>query len=232
MIYRLSRPNGSGTTSYSYDRNAGPCWTDMGVSPQEYHEHFEEIPLPRNWKHCSIYKAPILAEWRLAINLIIEVDKRDPDFEAPDIRVADFTYVSDKVKAIIEEVDPFGHQFWPADLVDGRGAPITNKTYYRMNMRRYVTIEPSDLPLNRLDFTPATGEFEWGVIAAIQHNPELRRNIETLPMWRHMTRGQSINDNVLYFNETLFNALTSAGVTGIKEYTEKSGKTWESVAHV
>ncbi|GAA3921356.1 imm11 family protein [Litoribacillus peritrichatus] len=234
MIYRLERPYGQDGVSYSYDLKAGPYWfPGTRIPTPEYEDHFEEIKLSGDWPLSRVFKAPILPEWRLNINTVIDVSEIDKkSLKLQDIMASGKIYVSEKAKSVIQSIDPFGHQFWPVELVDEQGQRLNEEPYYLMNMRRYVMIEPNGKPLQRLDFSPATGEMEADVLPTIQHQLEVRKNIETLPMWRYITPLKQIAIHVLYFNEVLMDAFKKAGVTGIEEYTEYAGKDGEVVGHV
>lgn len=234
MIYRLTRPFGSEGLSLGYDSKSGPYWAfGSSISPFEYKEHFEENHQLGSWLFCRVFKAPILPEWRMNINILMNLNGvKKESFIFPDIFAWGTIYVSEKAKSVIQSIDPFGHQFWPIDLVDENGIRLNEEPYYLMNMRRYVMIEPNGKPLQKLDFSPATGEMEADFLSTIQHEQSVRKNIETLPIWRYITSHRQIARHALYFNEVLMDAFKKAGVIGIEEYTEYSGKDGEVVGHV
>jgi hypothetical protein len=197
---------------------------DYSISATEYDQYFEEIT-PENCTHCTVYKAPILAEWRMKVPLEVTLARGD----MPDMLVLiDRIYVSEQAKAIIEGHDPFGHQFWPVEVRDTEGNPVTDKRFYHMNMRRYMTIENLNKPPLETDFTMHS---EATYLPSIQHDSNIRAYIETLPLWKHFRPPYTI-DSPLYINETMYKALQAGGITGIKEFTQFRGKQGEMVSHV
>lgn len=228
MIYRLKSSGGSiEGMNFSTTRPSPPYGLREFPSAYEYNTLFEELPVDPPWPHCRLFKAPILPEWRIKQDLIVEMEQG----LLPDFMVLGTIYITHLVKSIIEKHDPFGHQFWPVKLIDEQGNLATEKTYYRMNMRRYASIDSTKLPWQELDFAPSSRE--GGYISTIQHNLTVREHMETLPLWRHITADDSIiNDYVLYINHSLMTELQAAGVTGIKEYSETEGKPGETVGHV
>lgn len=240
MIYRLSSKFEE--MYYSAEWSTPPDGVEPGgAAAREYRFHFEEQPLEPPWPDCRIFKAPILPEWRMNRDLIIEKNTKKA-LELPDFIVwQGGIYVSDVVKEIIEEVDDFGHQFWPVPvfttLKNRKAREPADRIYYRMNMRRYVNIEAAETTPDKLDFDPCKQRLENKIVAAIQHSQQLRGQIETLPIWQHYgitetTKGWLIHDDVLFINATLMNELKQAGISGISEYSTYQGTTQEMVAHV
>lgn len=227
MLYRLETTHVRlpAETHFSPQRPM-PFKMDCSLSPIEYKDYFEEIT-PEKAVHCKLYKAPILPEWRM--NVPLEVTLHGCDM--PDILVLnDQIYASEVVKRIIEIHDAFGHQFWPVDIADKNGSPVSTKQFYLMNLRRYVTIEDLGKPLLDVGYR-VNKDFEGQYIASIQHDAQVRCFVESLPIWRHLFPRWTI-DIPLFMNEPMFKALQAGGVTGIKEFTQFDGKLGEMVAHV
>ena len=225
MIYRLDIDynNLPAETLFSV-RPSTPFKMDRNPDPKEYKDYFEEIT-PEDCAHCALYKAPILAEWRMNVPLEVTlVDGEMPDMLA----LIDNIYVSERAKSIIEQHDPFGHQYWPVEVRDTEGNSVTNKRFFHMNMRRYVTIENLNKPLLETDFTMHS---EATYLPTIQHYSSVRSYIETLPLWKHFSP-PSTRSYALFINETMFKALQAGGLTGIKEFTQFRGKKGEMVSHV
>nr|WP_198343263.1 hypothetical protein [Oleiphilus messinensis] len=129
---------------------------------------------------------------------------------------------------IIEDEDPFDHQFTGVKVVDKKREKVDAREFYTLNMRRYLRIDDLQKPLSTLDYSATPDEKLY--LPTIQHDNNLRRLIETLPLWQHF--GRHIDKEFLFINETLMNRLKSADVYGIKEYSEYAGKKGETVAHV
>lgn len=227
MIYKLEIDyNNLPAGSLFAVRPPMPFKMDRSVGPNEYLDYFEEIT-PDGCPHCTLYKAPLLAEWRMAVPLEVTlIDGDMPDMLA----LIDYIYVSEQAKAIIEQHDPFGHQFWPVEVQDTEGKPVTNKRFFHMNMRRYLTIENLNKPPAETDFT-MTSHSDATYLPTIQHEANVRRYIETLPLWKHFTP-PSTRSHALFINETMYKALHTGGITGIKEFTQFRGKQGEMVSHV
>ncbi|WP_245555165.1 imm11 family protein [Hahella ganghwensis] len=151
--------------------------------------------------------------------------------DMPDVLVLNgITYVSEPAKTIIESHDPFGHQFWPIKVCDESGGLVTNKPYYHMNMRRYVTIESQEKPMLDTDFS-VHPELEGKHIATIQQDDRVRAFVVSLPLWIHYYPPHSLG-HALFMNEVMYKALCERGMKGIKQFTQYGGRQGELVAHV
>ncbi|CBL45309.1 Conserved hypothetical protein [gamma proteobacterium HdN1] len=227
MLYRLETTHMRlpAETHFSPQRPI-PFKMDRSPSTIEYHAYFEEVT-PNGYAHCKLYKAPILPMWRMDVPLKVTLC----DYDMIDILVLNNQiYASDVVKNIIETHDPFGHQFWPVDVVDESGTPVSTTQFYHMNMRRYVTIEDLGKPLLDADYR-VNKDIEGKYVSSIQHDVLVRDFVESLPIWRHFFPRYTI-DIPLFINEPMFKALQAGGVTGIKEFTQFDGQLGEMVAHV
>lgn len=235
MIYRMASKFGE--AFFSAVLPVPPDGLTIRRDAGEYDFCFEELPLDSSWGDCRIFRAPIQPEWRINCTLEIEVRRKGgviPDFIAWQGGI----YVTDLVKDIIEQEDPFCHQFWPvsASILKNGKKSTAEKPYFRMNVRRYVSIEPSDLPMLPVDFKPSDSRFESKIIANIQHNTSLREKLEMLPLWQYfgpISLGiPLIYDSVLFLNKALIGKFNEAGVSGIREYSVWNGKDQETVGHV
>ncbi|MCP5210150.1 MAG: hypothetical protein H6998_04370 [Hahellaceae bacterium] len=239
MIYRLSSKFEE--FYYSVDRPKTPDGIKQGGAEDgEYECGFEEQPLDATWQHCRIFKAPILPEWRMSRDITIQKNVKYP-IEMPDFIVwLGGIYVTDIVKEIIEEVDEFGHQFWPVSAFSCGKNKVNkeplDKIYYRMNMRRYLHVKWNQKPVDKLDFTPSDAYLEAHTISSIQHNISIREKVETLPLWHHYgwtkREGWSFYNSSLFINDVLMNELKEAGVSGVMEYSKYEGTKQEMVGHV
>jgi hypothetical protein len=240
VIYRLS----SKFEEFSYfsDWPEVPDGIMKGdAEPREYDYGFEEQPLDATWQHCRIFKAPILPEWRMSQDLTIQKNVKYP-IEMPDFIVwLGGIYVTDIVKEIIEEIDDFGHQFWPVSAFKCGKNRVNkeelDKIYYRMNMRRFVNIDFAKTSASGLDFSPTKVKIEDKYLSTIQSNRELRTNVESLPIWQHYGVTESkgrwlVHDDVVYINEHLMSEFREAGINGVMEYSKYEGTKQEMVGHV
>ncbi|WP_408635140.1 imm11 family protein [Oleiphilus messinensis] len=225
MIYRLSNFGLLRSISFQLLRNIPPRGIGRSRTYSEYEHHFEELIQEPLWPHCRIFKAPILPEWRTKTDLEIKLFSG----RMPDIFVLhEAIFVSEVVRLIIEDEDPFDHQFTGVKVVDKKREKVDAREFYTLNMRRYLRIDDLQKPLSTLDYSATPDEKLY--LPTIQHDNNLRRLIETLPLWQHF--GRHIDKEFLFINETLMNRLKSADVYGIKEYSEYAGKKGETVAHV
>ncbi|ARU54575.1 MAG: hypothetical protein MI864_07315 [Pseudomonadales bacterium] len=232
MIYRLESNTSDVFYSYREAQVPLPHGLDTLGHSREYQFQFEQIATDPYCPQYRVYKAPILPEWRLNTNLAIERRKKKnfdlPDFIPPGSKI----YVSQLVKEVVEKCDPIGHQFWPVVITDKKGGIVSEKQYFRMNMRRYLNITPSDKPMQMLDFTPSGPLGEADFIPSVQHDPSLRNQIEKYPVWRHIFRKNTITDHVVYLNNEIFESLQSVGVTGLEEYTIVRGRVKGTIGHI
>ncbi len=193
-----------------------------GLDNVKYRSWFVELqerlffkqPLP----HCEVYKATFLPKWTFPECVFLDIRKG----ECPDVIPSNGPIVSEKVRKIIENVDNFSHQFFPVKLVDERGYSVVQQPYYHMVVRRKIEVERSisDLTKRR------QGSYSYGnncqeelidKLVYIEHQPELRRFIETLPLWQF--KGTYLG---FFINQELYDLLKKANVTGIEQYGEKN----------
>lgn len=226
MIYRLN--TNTRLIGFYY---VGPV-VPAGIASSSFYDYqavFEETYLSSDRSLCRMFKAPLLPEWRINVNLGVKSRGRQEDL--PDIfSLIDSILVSEKVKKIIEMEDGFRHQYWPVSLLDDGGNRISSVQYYRMNMRRYLKIEPSTGEISGLDFSLDDAFGESGFISTILGNKSLRSIIQDLPLWKAVN-GMSVS-GALYIGPGLMAALKSAGVKGVREYSVKDGRAGEYVSHV
>lgn len=226
MIYRLK--TNTRVIGFSYVEPVIPAGIERGYF-YDYQAVFEEIYISSERSLCRMFKAPLLPEWRINVNLEVRSSGKQEDL--PDIfSLTDSIVVSEKVKKIIELEDDFCHQYWPISLLCDGGNEISSIQYYRFNMRRYLKVEPSKAAILDLDFSLNDTFGESGFIPTILGNQSLRLIIQDLPLWRALN-GMSIS-GALYIGPSLMAALKSAGVKGVREFSVKDGRAGEYVSHV
>ncbi len=167
---------------------------------------------------CKAYKATFLPKWARSEYVVLDIKKG----ECPDIVPANGALVSEKARQIIEKFDDFKHQFLPVEVVDKNGKAVVRQPYYHMIVRRKIEVEGSisDLEKRR------KGSYSYGnncqeelidKLVFIEHQPELRRFIETLPLWQF--KGSYLG---FFVNQELYNLLKNDNVTGIESFGDKN----------
>ncbi len=176
----------------------------------EYTKLLEPIWEEQSCQYFQLYKAPLLPPWYRPKELVVEI--KHGTF--PDIYYDSYgIYVSEAARKIIEEYDTFGHQYWPVTLQNEAGEAVTQGQFYSLNIRRHLAIKQLGLAKKSSLNMPWSGVVSKQFLPTIQHHDELREKIETLPLWLHV----GCLDE-LYMNNTLYDALLSAGMMGIDEY--------------
>jgi hypothetical protein len=197
------------------------------LPPRTYQFQFEELPTFGLYPRVRLFKAPLCPAWHMSANLQVEITHG----ELPDVNVLfGPIYVSEPVKAIIERIDPWKHQFWPVNVINEKGESVVTKQYYHMNMRRYIKMQ--EVPYGPevdlgLDFDLDVAEKVY--LPGIVLDRQVRELVELCPVWQGIKN--TFNDTVLYFNEELFLALKNEGITGLDEYTRHGGEGEETVGH-
>jgi len=247
MIYRLSTPHSEfgrcspGTIEEDY---APPRQDQLGPLGDEFGYCFEEVPCEPSSPLCRVFRTPVLSDFRMRESLrLTPVCAKDP---LDIIVLRKTTFVSERARQVIESVDDFGHQFRPVQIY-ARGKPVDpGQPYYRMNMRRFVSIHPlgRELGDDRYREDLLAQEFsvdntEEAYLPTILHTPALRAVLETLPMWCHWTADRQEyrhplqpHFTPLYMNGPMLRSLQQAGVRGVAEFSTRHGKSREYVAHV
>ena len=251
MTYRLDTPlrEFGGTSSQPAPRSNTelnpPVADNADLGAHWLVHNFEEFDCGAH-PLCRLYRAPSLSDGAMSPELKLMPTKR-PMREI--IVLQEKTFVSERVRQIIEDQDDFGHQFREIRIWDDRNNSYmdTGQPYYRMHMRRFVSLHPvaSESRVNefredyvaKLDFDP--GSEERAYIPTIWQNPSLREVLESLPLWQHTTADRpgyrhhyTLGLSPLYMNEPMLRRLQQAGVDGIDEYSTWEGKRGEYVSHV
>ncbi len=221
MFYRLFTPM---TLSRRLLLDVTNPFSQPGIiHANEFENLFEEIPMEKCNDHCRLYKAPCLPQQKIHRDIVIKKFSRG---EFPDIWTRGETaLVSEKLKSVIERCDDFTHQFWPVTIVDKKGNQFCDQQYYLLNIRRFVRVRDCGKPHETVDFYEMNIERDY--LPTIQHYPDLREQIEKLPIWRHAR-----NNEVIYLNEYMVSQLKLAGINGINEYTRPLGRAEEALGHV
>lgn len=97
--------------------------------PQEYTHLFEKQAVYPDLNELTIYKAPLIPDWKMKVDI-----KVDSDIEIPHFLFFGAAFVSEKMKNIIEKQDDC-HQFTPISI-NGPNGKVTS--YYQMDIRRVI----------------------------------------------------------------------------------------------
>lgn len=219
MIYRLC----SNTTDilYSSTNPPMPAFRTGLMHGCEYEFQFEEIPTEPEWEHCRLYKAPILPDWRMNTPYTVQIRKKGmvfPGFISTGTKIL----VSETAKQVVEEVDPFSHQFWPVTVTDKKGNSVSDEQYFRMNMRRFISIADCGQHASHTDFG-IIGEVERHAIPSIRNNSTLRQQVESLCLWQLVNWRKLPSEAfmryelVVFMNQTMVDSLWAAGIEGLEE---------------
>lgn len=226
MIYRLDTDNR--ILQCDRVRLEKPYGIGSAFDTNEYDNIFEEISAGDVDIGCRLFKAPLLPEWRVSDYLVVE--RLETGFDFPDIlHFGLCTFASEKAKEVIVRNDAFGHQFWPISLVDEDKNKYREDQYYRVNVRRYVDVYPSDVKVKDLDFFVDSVYGEDRILSAIRGDADLRAYVEGIPLWMKKNR---INPRgALYIGPEMMATFREAGLKGLKEYSCLNGKNGEYVGH-
>jgi len=134
MIYRISRLHDEAKFEMRVLSKLDGSSCSGSLNPQDYSSLFEEVDVDRADVH--LYIAPLIPNWK---------DKYDLEIESPPVSVSllpDFiflgrTFVSKKMKEVIENTDDFGHQFTPSILRFSNGDKLED-FYYQLSVRRLL----------------------------------------------------------------------------------------------
>ena len=223
MIYRILTK--VGLVNRLNCEKVNPIKAPLGqrtLLPSVFEKKFELIEETSDWPFCKVYRAPLMAGYHIQNNLVVNMQSGD----IPDVwTFGKTTIVSEGFRAVLDQVDEFNHQYCPITIIDKAGNDVTKKQFFCLSIRRFVRIEnlSSKCPLIEFDF--AYGEIEY--LPTIIAKPDLRENLEKLPIWRNEK-----NKQTLYMNEILFKKCVEKNITGLDFYTSPYGDNEEAVAHV
>ena len=153
------------------------------------------------------------------------VKVKRPGTDLPDVMSGqDNLIVSAKTRAAIESVDPDVHQFFPLRLFDESGASWPGEPRFALVIGRVIRMEePKEhLPVPESDSAALDPRAEL-----VDRIPGLATRLAALPLWTFKWSGAEA-----YFNETMMEALRSAELTGLDEYTVRGGEDGEVVQHI
>lgn len=203
---------------------------------------FQAVPTSPNWPHCQLMVPPEMPQAQLpSMTFSPIIAKEDHVNLLPDISPGPFTLVSDRCKEVIEENDPWPHQFWPAEILLNGGDAQTRRQFFWMSIRRCVAIDemglanqpPADTRWRR---TRAEKRF----MPAIQSYPELKKCLEKLPFWQAYQVVTTPDGGwyhadtspVIYLNEEMLQAFLDVGLKGVNLSNGKYQKDKDTVFYV
>lgn len=200
-------------------RNSTRSW---GLRP-EFLKQLQELDSDDDASGVSMLRAPkiesVLNDVRFVFNI-------KPGVELPDIwALGDVALVSSRVKAVIESLDSFDHEFVETEVLDSSGGRINKIPYFHLNVRRMVRVKETEGEIkNRYEmFCPILREEEF--LPAIQSSEKIKRVLSDIPIWRYRN-----NWPVLYVGESMLVAMRAKNISGLRSYTSYDGKPCESVA--
>ncbi len=180
-----------------------------------------EVILPKPIPHYREFIFPEISSDRFSRFKFKEKGKENE--ELPDIfNTSEHTIVSARAREVIEENDECKHQFVPAIFINYFGDPIPKGEYFNLWVKRRLSIEEIGIK-PKVNFLADAERF----LGTIQHNEELRRRVEQVPLWQ-----TPVGLSALYLSEELFQTLKSEKITGIEELGKFSEETEETVGYV
>jgi hypothetical protein len=202
-------------------------------SIKEYEANFKTVKSKDSFAGVSQYEAPVMDKNN---RFCIKFNHYSGQVSLPDIwGVEGYLVVSELFKTILAKHDKMRHQYLPIQWLDHNEQPIaTEQTYYWFNPFRFLKITPDEriATPDELGFMPVPGEEDF--VSRIKRDQALREWLESFPIWRHFgfedIKGRQTPVRIiLYFNETTFNALVTAGIEGIQQYSQPFGVGEEAV---
>ena len=229
MMYRLQGASDWRGLIYSVETVIASSAARDYDSRRDFERSFAEVPVSPSWPHCRLMMPPeILPSQFQNLSFPLLFDREEQVELLADIFPHSFTLVSKKCKEIIEKVDPWPHQFWPADIqLAGRGSP-NRRPFYWMSVRRCVDIDELGLANKMprgLKWSRVHGETYY--MPAVLSSPELQECLGRLPLWQaHQVRtlgsGRQMHTTegrVIYMNEEMLHAFQDAGLKGVDVFT-------------
>lgn len=188
-----------------------------------------DMVFSNNWLHqlerefhqdgvgCEVYKAPLLAPWKVPTELhvklksipMLDIYKLDQDI-----------FLSHRAREVIDAIDPGVHQYMPLRVYDQSGEELTDQPYYYLHIRRFVRVtgvkSVDEFQCNKRKFYLSDSEKEWQL--GIENHPEIMGFLDTLPLWKN-----DKNLRMFYLDQKLLDAVRAAELTGFDLYTRVGG---------
>jgi hypothetical protein len=224
-FYRLHTVNDyTGQSGIGVAETYRPSGKDGGLPPEWWRAtRKDEIPPDPLWPHCKMLRAPLMPP---GFEQEYHVFILQPGIELPDIwATSDCALVSERAKAVLQACDGFGHEFIETEVQNAQRQRINTVPYYLLNVRRILNIDSSDNQVSHLNLMFSTRGIESDFLPRLQQHPELKDRVSQLPLWRHF-----MNVDVIYLSESVLQALRSAGITGLKDYSNPIGEYGEAIA--
>ena len=225
MMYRLQGASDWRGLVYSQEKVIVSSLA-RGSSPRrDFEQSFTEVPVSPPWPHCRLMMPPEIPPSQFQnFSYPLLFDREEQVELLADISPLSFTLVSKRCKEIIEKVDPWPHQFWPADIQLAGGGSPNRRPFYWMSVRRCVDIDELGLA-NKMPrgkkWRHVHGETYY--MPAVLSSPELQECLGRLPLWQaHQVRtldsGRQMHTTegtVIYMNEEMLHAFQDAGLMGV-----------------
>lgn len=152
----------------------------------------------------------------------------------PDILcIQNFLIVSEKFKRVMSQNDDIDHQYIEIFFHDYRFQRLKREqSYFWFIPHRILTVEADGDVLESPQFVQIQHEEDF--IHRALSNVKVREKIESFPLWSHFRLPGldgilSGATTVVYFNQTMMNALREVNAGGFDEFSQRFGVGEESV---
>ena len=184
---------------------------DYKVAPPNINLRARDISGEHAPEGVQVYAPQIPEEPGTAFPDIRQQARRTPE-PLPDIFAPRrYPIVSEDFMAVVQDIDPGMHKFFPCLAYGEDGRPISSKRYYHFWIERIVKVtapEASENPASNLEMP---SEFRF-----VNATQEIGRYLADLPIWT-----ERVNFEPVFFSQEMRDAFKAAGLTGLEEY-EKS----------
>jgi hypothetical protein len=165
----------------------------------------------------KVFEAQAIEDFYLAIKLTVKRKK----IKLHDVYQFDSgVLISARAKAIIEELDPLAHQYYPVEIYDRDSELRHQEPYYVMFIRRYISLECDQELTIRLQPYQSITSAQKQYYSALEVHPEYREFLKNMYCWR-----QPFSVGPFYLSQSLLNALRDQGCTGLDDATDKKNDT-------
>lgn len=222
-IYRLEYVNPFGRKAdHQWLESYYPSgWKGGGVS-FKWSDAMEELFQSPAWPHCKVFRAPPFPP-ELAQQ--IHIYKLRKGKTLPDILcVADRLIVSQAAREVIESIDDFEHEFTETEIQDKQRQRINQKPYFLLSIRRYLEIAAIGGEATGTINYSIDRDSEKDILRTLANCPELMAKVAEVPFWR-----RSHGHANVFLSEEALGKLRAAGLTGLKDFSNKLGEPGEAV---
>jgi hypothetical protein len=190
---------------------------DYFLSSNEVEDKFKDITPDNAPNGLKVFEAEPIDDFYMAM----EVTVKRKNIKLHDIyQFSCGALISDKAKAIFDEIDSFEHQFYPVNIFDRNGELRHEQSYYLMFIRRFISLEcDKESAISLQPYRPIT-PLEKNYYTALENNQEYREFLSGMFCWC-----QPFADGPFYLSNSFLNTLRDHGCTGLDDATEKKDDT-------